>query len=95
MARIDFKNFEMWEGIAHRQKKVVDIREGVADLIYKNVSGMRGHMLAHKVYESDGMTEFTDEETKIIINMAEQLCVGPVIDGLHEQLANQQKEEIV
>ena len=46
MAKINFQQFEMWDGIAHRQKTTVDAREGIADLIYRNTIGMRGHSLA-------------------------------------------------
>jgi len=92
MAKINFQQFEVWDGIARRQKRVIDVREAVGDLIYRNAAGIRGHSLAHKVYESKEALEYTKEEIGIIKNIVELLCIGPVIDGLNEQLANQNKE---
>ena len=92
MAKINFQQFEVWDGIARRQKRVVDVREAVGDLIYRNAAGIRGHSLAHKVYESKEALEYTNEEIVIIKNIVELLCIGPIIDGLNEQLANQNKE---
>ena len=93
MAKINFQQFEMWDGIAHRQKTTVDAREGIADLIYRNTVGIRGHSLARKVYESQGATEYTDEEVRTLCGIVERLGTGPAIDGLHEQLNLNNKED--
>lgn len=93
MAKINFQQFEMWDGIAHRLKTTVDAREGIADLIYRNTAGMRGHALAHKVFESKGATEYSDEEVRTLCRIVERLGTGPAIDGLHEQLNQNKKEE--
>lgn len=92
MAKINFQQFEMWDGIAHRRKTTVDAREGFADIIYRNTVGMRGHSLAHKVFESEGATEYTEEEVRTLCEIVERLATGPAIDGLHEQLNMQDKE---
>lgn len=92
MAIINFQEFEMWDGIARRHKNTMDVREGIADMIYRNTAGMCGHALAHKVYESAGATEYSDKEVRTLTSIVERLCTGPVIDGLKEQLDNQPKE---
>lgn len=93
MAEINFQRFEMWDGIAHRKKTTVDAREGIADLIYRNTVGMRGHSLAHKVFESEGATEYSEEEARTLCEIVERLGTGPAIDGLHEQLNQQNSKE--
>lgn len=91
--KINFQQFEMWSGIAHRHKTIVDAREGIADLIYMNTAGMRGHALAHKVYESEGATDYTEEEVSTLCGIVERLGTGPAIDGLREQLNQNNKED--
>ena len=93
MAKINFQQFEMWDGIAHRQKTTVDAREGIADLIYRDTIGMRAHSLAHEVYESEGAIDYTEEEVRTLCGIVERLGTGPAIDGLHEQLNLNNKED--
>ena len=91
MATFNFQHFWMWDGIAHRKKTTVDAREGFADLIYRNTVGIRGHSLAHKIFESEGPTDYTEEETRTICKIVERLGTGPAIDGIHEQLNQKEK----
>lgn len=54
---------------------------------------MRGHALAHKVYESEGATDYTEEEVSTLCGIVERLGTGPAIDGLREQLNQNNKED--
>ncbi len=62
-------------------------------MIYMNVNGIKAHALAMKIYKSEGDTEYSPEEVKMIRSVAEQLCVPGFIDGLNEQLDNNQNNE--
>ena len=84
--RINFKNFEIPTGISQKNKISGDVRENFADLLYLNVNGIKSHALALKIYNSDGETEFSDEEIKTIKSVAEQMCSPSFIDGLNWQL---------
>ena len=48
-----------------------DCREGFANIIYLNGSGVACHTLALKVYKSEGATEYSDEEITLMNQFAE------------------------
>ena len=93
MTKIDFQHFKVYASISRKAAHTVDAREGFADVIYNNVNGIRAHALAMKIYKSEGETEYTDEEVRLIRTVAEQLCVPGFIDGLNEQTGNNNKTE--
>lgn len=93
MKKIDFKHFKIYTTVSRKAAQTVDARETFADLIYKNVNGIKAHALALKIYNNEGETEYTDEEVQLIRTVAEQLCVPGFIDGLNEQIGNNNKTE--
>lgn len=90
MKRIDFQHFKIYASISHKASHTVDARENFADMIYNNVNGIKAHALALKIYESEGEADYTDDEVKLVRVVAERLCVPGFIDGLREQLNNNQ-----
>lgn len=92
MARINFKKFSVYTGVSRKEKKQGDVREGFADIIYNTANGVRAHALAMKIYQSEGETEFTDDEVKTIEQIANAQCLPGFIDGLNEQLNNSKTE---
>lgn len=86
MSRINFKEFSVPTGVSGKQRRTGDVRESFADLLYLNVNGIRAHALAMKIYKSDGAEDYDDDETRLIKDVAERMCVGSFIDGLYEQL---------
>lgn len=86
MAKIDFQNFTIPTGISKRAKQTGDARETIADLIYTRSAGIKAHHLAFKIYESNGATEFSDEEVALIKGLVEHYCFPSIIDALNEQL---------
>lgn len=89
MIKINFKEFAVYTGVSRKNKKVGDARETFANLLYTNVNGIRSHALALKIYQSEGETEFTDDEVLLIRRTAEAQCLPGFIDGLIEQIENQ------
>ena len=86
MKRINFQKFEMPLGISHDRVQVGDARESVANLIYLNVCGIKAHALALKIYQSEGETEYSDEEVYIIVEVTNHHGTPAFIDGLRAQL---------
>lgn len=86
MKKIDFQNFEMPLGISINRTQVGDVRESVANLVYLNVCGIKAHALALKIYQSDGKTEYSDEEVRTIMDVANLYGKPAFIDGLLNQL---------
>lgn len=92
MAKINFKEFSVYTGVSRKDKKQGDVRESFADIIYNTANGVRAHALAMKIYQSEGETEFTDDEVKTIEQIANAQCLPGFIDGLNEQLNNSKTE---
>ena len=84
--KIDFQNFKIYASVSRKSSQTIDVRETFADMIYNNVNGIKAHALALKIYDSKGTIEYGDDEVKLIRTIAEQLCVPGFIDGLEEQL---------
>ena len=80
MAKIDFQNFTIPVGISKKRKQTGDARETIANL------GIKAHHLAFKIYESNGATEFSDDEVNLIKELVEHYCFPSIIDALNEQL---------
>lgn len=91
MRRIDFQHFNVYLSVSHKEARPMDVRETFADMIYNNVNGIKAHALALKIYENKGAVEYTDEEVQLVRTVAEQLCVPGFIDGLNEQIGNNNK----
>lgn len=94
MAKLNFKEFFVYTGVSKKHKQAGDVRELFADLLYTRVNGIRSHALALKIYQSEGETDFTEDEVQLIRNTAELQCLPGFIDGLNEQLEaeNEQQE---
>lgn len=90
MRRIDFQHFNVYLSVSHKEARPIDVRETFADMIYNNVNGIKAHALALKIYNGEGSVEYTDEEVSLMGTVAERLCVPGFIDGLREQLNNNQ-----
>ena len=93
MRRIDFQHFNVYLSVSHKEARPMDVRETFADMIYNNVNGIKAHALALKIYESEGEADYTDDEGKLVLVVAERLCVPGFIDGLNEQLDNNPNNE--
>lgn len=86
MAKLNFQQFSIPTGIDKRNRQTGDARESFANLIYLNVNGIRAHALAMKIYRSEGETEYSQDEVKLIKEVADRMCAPNFIDGLDEQL---------
>lgn len=93
MARINFQEFEIPMGICNTTRRTGDVRESVADMVYCNVNGIRAHALAFKIYKSQGETDYTDEEVRMLTELANAYCTPAFIDGLNNQINNQPETE--
>ncbi len=93
MTKLNFQRFKIPAGISKSVYKTGDARECVADMIYINVNGIRAHALAMKIYRSEGVTDYTDEEVRTITEVAANYGTPAFIDGLNEQINNQTKTD--
>lgn len=91
--QLNFQQFSVPTGVSRKNRQTGDARESFADMIYLNVNGIKAHALAMKIYQSEGAIDYSLEEVKLIIEVAEKLCAPNFIDGLKEQLDNNTKKE--
>ena len=65
--RINFAQFPIYDGIKKEKLIASNITEAFGDWIYKNVAGLKAHLLAEKIFKStvDGV-ELDEEEVDII-----------------------------
>lgn len=89
MKTINFKEFSLYMGISKNNSHTGDARESVANLLYLNVAGIRAHSLALKIYQSDGATEYSDDEVQLIQEVANNHCLPNFIDSLNDIVDNQ------
>lgn len=84
MISINFQRLELFTDIAKTQCRVVDIRQEIADSIYQTGRGIASHALALKIYNSQGKTEYTDEEYALIKDFVAQFGSPALIDAISE-----------
>jgi hypothetical protein len=87
MKKIDFKQFDIYEDIARRSKKTVDVSEVFANIIYQRTTGIRAHELAMRIYR-EGEIQIDGEDEQLIISVSHQFCTPAFIDAINEQLKN-------
>jgi hypothetical protein len=90
MKRLNFKEFGIYTGICKKNRQIGDARESFADLLYLHANGIRAHALALKIFRSEGLVEYSDEEIALIRETAYKYCLPNFIDGLEDQLNNNQ-----
>ncbi len=93
MVKLDFQHFRIPTGIDRTQYRAGDARESVANMLYLNVNGIRAHALAMKIYRSEGITDYTDEEVRTLTEVAANYGTPAFIDGINEQIENQPEND--
>lgn len=83
---LNFKQFRIPTGIDMKVYRTGDARESVANMIYLNVNGIRAHALALKIYQSEGLTDFSADEINVIREVSYKYATPAFIDGLNVQL---------
>lgn len=84
--KINLKQFRLPLCIDRTRYQIGDARESVANMLYLSVNGIRAHALALKIYQSEGETEYSDEEIKSIMDVANMYATPAFIDGLRDMI---------
>ncbi len=91
--KINFEEFEIYTDISKENKVKGDARESFANIIYTQTNGIKMHALAMKIYQSQGETEYTDDEVQIIENVSNRYAKPNFIDALQEQINQNNKTQ--
>ena len=82
MKKVDFKNFPIRMHLGSDEVRKVDTRESIGNAVYHNAAGVRGLDLAMKIYKSEGVIELDDGEWDLLMNIANQTLIAPVVETL-------------
>ena len=86
--RINFAQFPIYDGI----KKEKLITEAYGDWIYKNVAGLKAHLLAEKIFKSTAEGVEIDEEEVDIIRRSTSMLPGLLADSLNDYLDKKEEQ---
>ena len=91
--RINFAQFPIYDGIKKEKLIASNITEAFGDWIYKNVAGLKAHLLAEKIFKStvDGV-ELDEEEVDIIRRST--LCCRLAADSLNDYLDKRRRNNM-
>lgn len=87
MTNMNFKEFKMYADIKHSKKLVVDVREQLADLIYKQSRGVVAHNLAFRILNAEGDIEMNSAENDVITSVL-NLCTPQFQDSFNHNVDN-------
>jgi len=71
MVKINFTEFWLVTDLDGKHVQKANVKEVVADAVYKKASGIKALALAMKIHNGDGEQEYDDDEAKILGNVIE------------------------
>ena len=81
--KINFTKFPLYTDITHAVREDVDIKESLANTIYMNVPGIAAHVLAEKIFKSEGEMDLSIEDIELIKSCA-PLFSGVFMDSFND-----------
>ena len=91
--KINFVQFPIYDGIRKERLIASNITDAFGDWIYKNVAGLKAHLLAEKIFKSTAEGVELDEEEVDIIRRSTSMLPGLLADSLNDYLSKKEKEE--
>lgn len=82
MMILNFSRLELFTDIPKTKCQVMDVRKEIADAMYNTGRGIASHALALKIYNSQGETEYSDEEYALITDFVSQFGSPALIDAV-------------
>lgn len=64
--KVDFRAFPIYGDITKENMIACDIRKGLGNSLYLGMSGIEAHLLAEKIYKSNGEIELDETECSVI-----------------------------
>lgn len=91
--KINFEKFRLFKGVAKQDVEVLNVKRVFADELYNRGQGIAFHALAFKIYNSNGETEYTDDEYMLMVMFSEQ-CMSPNFMDSIKALKDESKIDI-
>lgn len=81
MAKINFREFQIYTGVSHKEIRTFDIRESLADALYLSGRGIRMHDLALRIFRSAESIDLDETDERLLREFAENMSPA-FIDSL-------------
>lgn len=81
--KINFKQFPVYTDITHETREAADVKNSLANTIYMNVPGIAAHVLAEKIFKSEGEMDLSIEDIELIKSCA-PLFSGVFVDSFND-----------
>lgn len=85
MKKINFERIEIFFDVEKTKCSVENYKKDFANIIYQLGRGLEAHALALKIFNSNGETEYNDEECDMIRGYA-NMCSPAFIDAINKLL---------
>ena len=92
--KINFKQFPVYTDITHETREAVDVKNSLANTIYMNVPGIAAHVLAEKIFKSEGEMDLSIEDIELIKSCA-PLFSGVFVDSFKDYVELKNKSNDV
>lgn len=92
MTKINFEQLAVYTDISKKNTLTGDVRESFSNILYTRANGVRMHALAMKIYQSEGSTDYDDEELRMILSVAEGTTTPAFFDSLKEHIKTMNNE---
>lgn len=89
--KVNFEAFPIYEDINKQNMIACDIRKGLGNNIYMRVPGIEAHLLAEKIYKSEGEIELNETECAVI-DSSIGLFTGSFADSWHDYVKKHKEE---
>lgn len=91
--KVNFVQFPLYDGIKKERLVANDITEDFGDWIYKNVPGLKAHVLAEKIFNSTMEGVDIDADEIAIIRQSCAMLPGLLSDSLNDYLNKKEEEK--
>lgn len=85
MKKIDFEKLKVALDIEGKHVEEQNVKKDFANLLYQQGKGIEYHALALKIFNSEGESEYSDEECELI-KQASLTCAPFFIDAIERAL---------
>lgn len=85
MTKINFSAFSVYTDITKSTKRILDLKQAIADKLYTEIPGIAAHELALRIYRSDGEMELNDNDVVILRDFTQQ-CTGALADSFEDAI---------
>ena len=90
MAKINFKEFQLYTGCDKETTIPMDVRKRIGDMFYLHGTGIAQAELALRIFKSDGPIDLSADDMKTLTQVGRLLLPGTIIDCLEMNIVKEE-----